>query len=297
MTMPNFLVIGAPKAGTTTLNDALDQHPEIYMSPVKEAGFFWAYGQQIDFRAPGGVNLRNRLVTDLSEYQELFKNVAGQKAIGEASVRYLASPQAPGLIRQFIPGARLIASLRQPADRAFSEFSHQLRDGIEPCKSFAEAIQQERRGERDHWIACRYLHLGFYARSLKRYLEFFDRKQLHISLLEDLQANPQGLMQELFQFLEVDDSFTPDLSHKHNVSGVIRNPALRYLWTRSKNLRAGLRRFLPPGFRHAASEWVIQDLIKLPFPPELRAELTDYYRQDILQLQDLIQRDLSHWLQ
>jgi hypothetical protein len=297
MTMPNFLVIGAPKAGTTTLNDALSQHPEIYMSPVKEAGFFWAYNQPIDFRAPGAVNLRNRLVTDLISYQELFKDVAGQKAIGEASVRYLASPQSPSLIRQFVPHARLIASLRQPADRAFSEFSHQLRDGIEPCKTFAEAIEQERRGARDHWIACRYLHLGFYARSLKRYLENFDRAKLHISLLEDLQTDPQGLMRELFSFLEVEETFTPDLSHKHNVSGVIRNPALRFVWTRSKNLRASLRRFLPPRFRHTASEWVIQDLVKLPFHPELRAELTDYYRQDILQLEDLIQRDLSHWLQ
>jgi len=297
MPMPNFLVIGAPKAGTTTLNDALSQHPQIYMSPVKEAGFFWAYNQPIDFLAPGALNLRNRVVTDLKTYQELFKHVAGQKAIGESSVRYLASPQSPGLIRQFIPSARLIVSLRHPADRAFSEFGHQLRDGIEPCKSFAEAIEQERRGERDHWMACRYLHLGFYARSLKRYLEYFDRAQLHISLLEDLQSGPDDLMRNLFRFLEVEDTFTPDLSHKHNVSGVIRNPALRFVWTRSKEIRAGLRRFLPPQFRHAASEWIIQDLVKLPFPADLRSELTEYYRQDILQLQDLIQRDLSHWLQ
>jgi hypothetical protein len=296
MTLPNFLVIGAPKAGTTTLNYALGQHPQIYMSPVKEAGFFWADGQQIDFQAPGAINLRNRLVTDLASYQALFDGAAGQPAIGESSVRYLASPQSPGLIRQFIPAARLIASLRQPADRAFSEYSHQLRDGIEPCQSFAEAIQQEHRGERDHWMACRYLPLGFYARSLKRYLKLFDRSQIHISLLEDLQTDPQGLLRGLFRFLEVDQSFTPDLSHKHNVSGVIRNPVVRLIWTRSKNIRAGLRRFTPPQFRHAASEWVIQDLVKLPFPPDLRLELTEYYRQDILQLQDLIQRDLSGWL-
>ncbi len=131
---------------------------------------------------------------------------------------------------------------------------------------------------------------------MKRYLELFDHSQLHISLLEDLQTDPQGLMRELFRFLEVDESFAPDLSHKHNVSGVIRNPALRFIWTRSKNMRAGLRRFTPPRFRHAASEWVIQDLVRLPFPPDLRLELTEYYRQDILQLQDLIQRDLSGWL-
>ncbi len=296
MTLPNFLIIGAPKAGTTTLNFALAQHPEVYMCPVKEAGFFWAYGQDIRLQGQGFEKLLNRLVTDLDEYQKLFDGVTTQKAIGESSVRYLASPQSPQLIHRFIPHAKLIVILRQPAERAFSAFAHNLRDGLESCADFAEAIAQDRQGLRDNWLFCRYLNRGFYSQSLKRYLEYFDRSQLHISLMEDLKDDPYGLMRSLFQFLEVDDAFVPDLTHKHNVSGVIRNPLLRFLWTRSNRLRVALRPYLPPRLRHAAFEWVIQDVEKLPFPAELRAELTEYYRQDILQLQDLLQRDLSHWL-
>jgi Sulfotransferase family len=297
MTLPNFFIIGAPKAGTTTLNFVLDQHREVFMCPVKETGFFWAYNQNIRLEGIGSEKLLNRLVKDLNEYQGLFRRVTDQKAIGESSVRYLSSQQTPGLIHRFVPDARLIVSLRQPAERAFSAFAHNLRDGLEPCSDFAQAIDQDRGGVRDGWLFCRYLANGFYYRAIKRYLEYFDISQLHISLLEDLIQEPTSLMKDIFRFLGVDDSFPPDLSHKHNVSGVIRNPVKRTLWRRSNRLRVALRPFLPPKMRHSAFEWVIRDLDKLKIPPDQRKELTEYYRQDILQLQDLIQRDLSHWLE
>lgn len=296
MTLPNFLIIGAPKAGTTTLNFVLEQHPQVFMCPVKEAGFFWAYGTDVHLQGQGYEKLLNRLVTDPDAYRELFKGSSGKKAVGESSVRYLASPQSPELIHRFIPDARLIVSLRQPADRAFSAFTHNLRDGLETCTNFADAIAEDRSGVRNDWLFCRYLNRGYYFRSLSRYLEYFDRSQIHISLLEDLKEDPQGLMRDLYRFLDVDESFVPDLSHRHNASGIIRNPLLRAVWTRSSRLRVALRPYLPPRLRHAAFEWVIQDLEKLSYPAEQRAELTEIYREDILHLQDLIDRDLTHWL-
>ncbi len=296
MTLPNFLIIGAPKAGTTSLHYLLSQHPQIFMCPVKEAGFFWAYQQDIHLSGPGVAKLHNRLISERDEYEKLFEGAAGHPAIGESSVRYLSAPSAPPTIHRLAPQARLIVSLRQPAERAFSAFTHNLRDGLEPCTSFPEAIAQDRSGARDSWLFCRYLDRGFYYQSLKRYLEYFPRQQIHISLLEDLKSDAPGLMGSLLRFLQVDESFTPDLSHQHNASGIIRNPVLRFLWTRSNQLRASLRPLLPPRLRHAAFEWVIQDLEKVPFPADQRAELTEFYRQDILQLQDLIDRDLSHWL-
>lgn len=296
MTLPNFLVIGAPKAGTTTINYVLDQHPQVFMCPVKESGFFWAYGQNFHHQGYGAEKLINRLVTDIEAYQKLFAGVTDERAIGEASVRYLYMPQTPAIIHKIIPHAKMIAILRHPAEQAFSAFMNNLRDGWEPCATFEEAVAQERQGLRDEWFSFRYLRQGFYFRSLKNYLEFFSPTQLHISLFEDLQQDPQGLMRSIFRFLEVDEDFVPDFSHKHNVSGIIRNPILRFLWTRTNRMRAKLRPLLPPGWRHAISEWVFRDLQKLTISPEMRAELTEYYREDILQLQDLIRRDLSHWL-
>src|ERR687894_3261543 len=115
MTMPNFFIIGAQKAGTTSLYYYLKQHPQIYMSPRKEPHFF--KGMHSELRKSGrGLPP----VTDLGDYQALFRGVTDEKAIGEASASYLYSPKAPALIKSSIPDAKLIAVLRNPADRAYS---------------------------------------------------------------------------------------------------------------------------------------------------------------------------------
>lgn len=294
--LPNFLIIGAPKAGTTSLFYYLDAHPEVYLCPVKEVGFFWAYGANVQLSGPGKERLKNRLVDDLEHYQQLFNAVRGEKAIGEASVRYLNNPRSPELIHQFIPDARLIVSLRQPADRAFSAFVHNRQDGVEPCSDFTEALAQERQGVRDGWTQARYLHNGLYAQSLKRYLARFNRQQLHISLFEDLKDDPNELMRSIFCFLQIDPSITPNTSQRHNASGLIRNPALRMLYARLSKLRASVRPLIHPKLRHRITEWMLKDAEKPQFPPEVRVELTEFYHSEIEELQDLLQRDLSHWL-
>ena len=118
MTMPNFLIVGAQKAGTTSLHYYLKQHPQIYMSLRKEPHFF--EGMHWDFYRPGRIMLP---VTDLADYQALFEGVTDEKAIGEASASYLYSPKAPTLIKRSIPDARLIAILRNPADRSVLQLS------------------------------------------------------------------------------------------------------------------------------------------------------------------------------
>jgi hypothetical protein len=296
MTLPNFLIIGAAKGGTTTIFNVLKQHPEVYLHPIKEVGFFWAYGQEVIIQGPGADLLKHRIVNNLDQYQALFSH-ANRKAVGEATVRYLSDPRSPGLIHQFIPEAKLIVSLRQPADRAFSAFVRNLRDGLETIHDFASAVDAERQGLRSGWVFGGYLEKGFYSKLISRYLEYFDRSQLNVSLIEDLRDDPQNLMHGIFQFLDIDAAFQGDLTHRYNVSGVIRNPLLRLIWTRSNQLKSIIRPLMPARLRQKASEWMIRDLEKPQFPPEIRAELTEYYRQDIEQLQDLLGRDLSHWLQ
>jgi hypothetical protein len=241
--------------------------------------------------------LKHRVINDLDRYQELFDDADDQKALGEATARYLAHPRSPELIHQFIPNAKLIASLRQPAERAFSAFVRRRRDGMEPCADFATAIQEEKQGLRKDWTYGGYLEKGLYYAALKRYLLYFEREQMHISLMEDLQDDPKALLKSIFHFLGTDEDFVPsDISHRHNPSGIIRNPALRALWTGSSQLRALVRPLSKESTRHAVFEWLARDVEKPQFPPQVRAELTEYFREDILQLQDLIERDLSHWL-
>jgi hypothetical protein len=296
MVLPDFLLVGAPKAGTTTINIALNQHPEIFMCPVKESGFFWAYGDVAPIQGPGAAVTQNRVIRDLPGYQKLFSGVRSEKRVGEASVRYISHPRAPQTIHQFVPQAQIIAVLRQPADRAFSSYLHALREGVEPCSRFSDAINQERQGLRDAWNTVRHLHPGFYYEYLTRFLEYFKMERIFIPLFEDLGDNAPNLIANVFRFLNVDDTFETDLTHRHNASGVIRNPISRWLWAKSSRLRMLIRPYLDSELKHSIYEWIIRDIQKPKLEPELRAEITEIYRQDIEQLQDLIQRDLTHWL-
>ena len=133
MTMPNFLIIGAMKSGTTALYYYLEQHPDIYMSPVKEPNFFSSHKQE---------NAADT-VTEFGIYRQLFSGGSGKKAIGEASHSYLYEPGAAAEIRRYIPEAKLIAILRNPIERAYSHFLHMVRSGTEPLDDFARALQED----------------------------------------------------------------------------------------------------------------------------------------------------------
>ena len=291
MTMPNFFIVGAQKAGTTSLYHYLDQHPQVFMSPRKEPHFF--EGMHQEFRRPGR---RNAPVSDPAEYQALFEGASGERAIGEASASYLYSPRAPGLINGSVPDARIIAVLRHPADRAYSNYLHCVQVGREPLGSFAEALQAEQSRMRDKWGPLWYYkHKGFYHAQVKRYFDTFGRGHVGVWLYEDLRNDPLGTLREVFRFLDIDERFVPDASMEYNPSGVPRVGRL-YKGVRTLTARnpALVERVLPARVRGYVKRRI---LVKPPpFPPEVRRQLTYSYKEDILRLQDLIGRDLSIWL-
>lgn len=301
MTFPNFLVIGAAKSGTSSLFRYLGQHPQIYTPPRKEPGFFAFEGQPVCFAGPGDER-RNRLaVTDLPSYQALFKGVTTQKAYGEASVVYLYSPTAPDRIKFYVPEVKLIALLRNPVERAFSSFSHLIRDGREPLPNFADALQAEEARMRANWqYLWHYQHLGFYYAQLSRYVERFPRAQLAVYTFDQFSTDPLGTLREIFHFLDVDSSFAPDISRRLNRSGMPKSKQLHRYLMRPRLNRSLLRRSLPPALRRwvydTVMQWNITSSAKLEFPEETRRYLIDLYREDILELQTLIQKDLSRWL-
>ena len=298
MTMPNFLVIGAAKAGTTSLYSYLKDHPQIYMSPHKEPRFFALEGEPIDFQGPGDLT-RFRFVTDIESYHALFEGVSNEVAVGEASPWYLYVPKAPERIRHHIPNARLIAILREPVERAYSNFLHAVREGLEPLTDFTQAMKAEENRIRNNWsYRWHYKQKGFYYVQLKRYYELFDRDQIRLYLYDDFMTNPINLLQDIFRFLGVDDTFVPDTSQKHNVSLIPRNKALDKLFRQPNSMKSVLKPFLPSRLRQQVKTNLINlNLQKKPqLLPEVRKQLLDEYREDILRLQELIQRDLSRWL-
>ncbi len=189
MTLPNFLIIGAAKSGTTSLYVYLMQHPEIYMSPVKETHFFSFDSESKMTKGPG--DPIHKAITDFNEYQALFDGVTDEKAIGEASTSYLYRPEAPGRIHKILPDAKLIAILRNPADRAFSAYMHVVRDERETAKDFAEALSYEENRKAAGWEPIwHFTSVGHYYEHLKRYYDLFHPDQIKVYLHEDLNDHP-----------------------------------------------------------------------------------------------------------
>lgn len=299
MTMPNFLIIGTAKAGTTSLHGYLKQHPQIYMSPAKEPKFFAFEGEKLDFREPGDAKEPESIVTNIEAYRALFREVADEVAIGEASTVYLYSSKAPERIKYYIPNVKIITILRDPVERAYSNFLHLVNQGREPLTDFAQAIEkEEERILNNWWVFWHYRQRGLYSVQLKRYFDLFDKSQIKVYLYEDFQTDATKMLKDIFRFLEVDEAFIPNLSEKVRQSRrVPKNKVLHALLTQPNLVKSILKPLFPTGMRQqVATSLKNKNLVKPKLTPEVRRQLVENYREDILKLQDLIQRDLSKWL-
>jgi hypothetical protein len=297
VTLPNFLIIGAGRSGTTSLYEYLRQHPDVFMSDVKEPNYFAFMNGDLPVRGQHARWVREHAVTTREAYEKLFASAGSAKAIGEASPIYLNHPAVPERIRMALPGVRLMTILRNPVERAYAGWLGLRRDGNEPATTFEEALNSEAARQREGWSpSARLVRNGLYHQMLSRYFELFPRHRIRVYLFEDLIRDPNGLLRDLFTFLDVDPTFVPDLSRRYGATGIVRNPLLRVLWRNSHVPRRLLRPVLPRRWRDAGFAWVTQDLVKPPLAPATRAALMERFRPDIVALQDLIGRDLSGWL-
>jgi len=297
MTMPNFLIIGAAKCGTSSVYHYLRQNPEIYMSPIKEPHFFALEGQTTRFGGPDDGMLRNG-ITRMEDYRTLFQNASTERVIGEASTSYLYDPIAPRRIRHHLADVKLVVILRNPVDRAYSNFLYMSKRQLEPLPDFERALQEEDIRIRDHWSpGWHYRQRGFYFRQLRRYFELFNARQIGIWLFDDLLADPAGLVQGVSRFLGIETTYTPNVFDKHNVSGLPRIRLLHRLLIKSKPFKGIVKPLLPATVRNRISK-LLRGLYvaKPPLPVRIRKQLINEYREDVLKLEDLIQRDLSDWL-
>jgi hypothetical protein len=283
MQLPNFLIAGAVKSGTTSLNYYLKQHPDIYMSPFKEPRFF-AYD-------PGdsGHSSENGLsfpIRTLAQYSDLFSGVTGEKAIGEASPHYMISPVAPRHIHELLPNVRLIFSLRHPVKRAYSVYWHQVRLGNEQ-RPVEQAFT-----EQDHRVRN-----GRYYSLLTPWYDRFDASQIKVILFEELVSRPMQVLDELYRFLDVQTGFVPDLTIR-NKGGAMKNERFGLLMEKIKAhpIRQTLDPYLPDGLRSMAADLRNKNFAETPpMPQELEKRLRDYYGGEIAQLEQLLNRDLSGW--
>ncbi|MBZ0290268.1 MAG: sulfotransferase, partial [Anaerolineae bacterium] len=295
-----------PKAGTTSLDHYLRQHPQIFMSPKKEPHFFCFENGLPRFTGPHDDQVwRELAVTDLAAYQALFREGLSCAARGEASTNYLYyhAVAAPN-IKAYLPDVRLIAVLRNPADRAFSAYQHRRRDFRDPAPTFEAALALEDERIAQGWEpGAHYFRGGLYAAALKTYYAHFDPSQIRVYIYEqDIERDLANTLRDIFRFLQVDEQSPIDVSDRLNASGVIQSRWLRALrWLALyTDVVKGVKRILPPALVEPARRRFRQtqqaSAKRETIPPETRRRLLEHYREDIMQTQALIGRDLRSWL-
>ena len=312
MTMPTFLIIGAMKGGTTTLYRLLDQHPEIYMSPVKEPNFYAYRNGRPKLGHPAGLPYPVWIVdtpdaaqhamelavdaasfTTLPAYKRLWRDTSAPQR-GEASVLYLYLPHVAESIASMNPDMKLIAILRNPVDRAYSHFLMARRMGREPIASFAEAMEAEAsRLAQNYDPFWHYRSLGHYATQLERYFKVFDRSQILILLNDDLRKDLGTQYARLLHFLEVDASFKPGPKREYGTGGQPKNTWLYRLATSPSSAKDWFKRVVPRQYQASIMNRLV--LSKPELEIELRQQLARSYHDDITRLEELIGRDLSGW--
>lgn len=300
MNLPNFLVIGAARSGSTALFDYLSQHPEIFVSDPKEPHFFAFDDGRPDFTGPGDEEVINRVaVTGEDAYRALFRGSGDARAVGEGSVSYLYYPRAPRNIRRRVPEARLVCILRNPADRAYSAFRFTRARMHEPLPDFREALaREEERIEAGWHHIWHYRRMGRYHEQLRRFYRVFDEERTRIYRFEDFVRDPSPVLRDCFEFLKVDPDFRPRRRPVTVPSGEPRLEALQRYLLEAAPVKRMVKRIVPGELRRWLSRRIRKaNLRKPPMDPEIRRELLDDYREGIHALSYLTGRDFTGWLE
>ena len=276
---PNFLVVGAAKAGTTWLYSCLEEHPEIFVPKSKELHFF-SYPRLYE--------------KGVEWYESFFSACTTEKTVGEVSTSYLPSSEAPARIHAYNPDVRLVFILRHPIKRAYSHYCMDMRIG-KVSRDINSGLT----------LKCPYVAWGLYFQQITRFMNLFPQSQIKIFLFEDIKNNQAKLLHDLYSYLEVDSSIQPPsmLEPKNTKRSLPKFPALyNQLRKVSENIAANSKygRDLITQLRFKGYFELFHQLNKGAQFPKLSQEtekrLAEYYYQDVLALSKLLGRDLSHWI-
>lgn len=302
--MPDFLIIGAGKSGTTSLDNYLRQHQALFMAPVKEPNFFgYEMNDEEDFsNDPAELKNYRQSVTDLAAYLNLFEASEVGQLKGETSNSYLYQPDAPSRIMHYIPNVKLIAVLRQPAKRLWSRYLHLSRDNRLPSERFADCMDRNS----IWWKRNDLISEGFYFKNLSRFYDMFPASQIRVYLTEELNHSGEKVLQNIFEFLGVDASVKPKMGVRFNQSGLVKDQRLHKIIGENGQMQRVAKYVLGSTYKAARENQLLQKMItslrskNLEHPkmdPKIeRFLLGEVYGEDIRKLQSLLQRDLSNWL-
>jgi len=296
--LPNFLIVGAAKCGTSSLHNYLNQHPDVFMPSYNEQGM---KAKEPRFLIKDLVKDRlHNGVWDLESYQALFNNVVNEKAIGESTVLYLYYyNEAIKNIKKYLgDDVKIIIMLRNPVDRAFSAYTHVSRSLKEPL-SFEEALEvEENRLENDITLTpmVMYKDMGLYHNMVSAYIENF--KNVHVVMHEDFLQNTKAVVKLTLAFLGILRSVELDTDSKYNVGGKSwRFSFLKQFFMKDNVIKKELRVIFPKTLRkrfRVFLEYFLKEKVK-PIKPGTKKELISFFRSDVEKLEKLFNIDLKNW--
>ncbi|MGB3633068.1 MAG: sulfotransferase domain-containing protein [Rubrobacteraceae bacterium] len=295
MKKPDFFIVGAPKCGTTAMNEYLKEHPEIFVPHRKEPHFFGG-----DLHGPA-------FIRDKEEYLSLFSDATNEHRVGEASVWYLYSNRAAQEIKRFNPHSRIIAMLRDPVEMMYSLHSHWFYSGNEDIASFAEALEAEEERKQGLRISERttfaeglfYRDAASYAKQLQRYYETFEKENIHVVIYDDLKHDTPGVYEKVLGFLGVDTDFRPEF-RTINANKMVRNTTLHEFANRPPQAARNLVRSFAPltvrrGLGRILKRYNTKPGTRATMDISLERRLRDEFTEEIERLGALLNRDLIAW--
>ncbi len=283
---PNFFIVGAPKAGTTSMHNYLNQHPEIFMSEVKEPHYF---------TDPNWLKQHPTLIRDKKKYLSLFENVKNEKIIGESSAGYLADPKAAQSIHEKSANAHILICIRDPVERMFSHFLMNIRKNWD--RSLHDEIQQTleiaNKKKRIHHL----LNHSLYSEKVQRYLDIFGKNKVKIIIFEEFIKNPNEILKEIFEFLGLDES---KLDIKLAIYNKYEN--LGHLQPRGTSSETLLKnkvitkigtKILPESIKKSLKQKLLEKKYEKPImDPQDIIDLKNYFNEDVQKLQKILGKKL-----
>lgn len=292
-TLPNILIVGAAKSGTTSLHNYLNQHPDIFMCSPKEPHFL--INQEIGVeRIPIGVS-------EFKRYQNLFSKGKTCKYRGESSVMYLMFPEIviPKIKKLLGEDVKIIIMLRNPVDRAYSGYQHNKRYNVNENLAFDDAwnICEERYHKvKSMTPATRYQELGMYYKQVKSFMSAF--KNVHVIIYDDYQEDINKCLEKVFDFLSI-NNLNLDTTTRHMVGGwEWKDGRMKHLLIKKNIFRSIVKRIV---FSSKLRKWmrkVIHKTHTKPIPKissRVKRKLKEYYKEDVTRLSYLLERDLNYW--
>lgn len=309
MNSPNFFIIGVVKGGTTSLYNYLQQHSDVYFSPIKETNFFSRF--DIDesklikeYASDIKINLKKYFangmkevvhiahIKNIKDYNSLFSQVNNEKVIGEISNSYTICPQAVEEINKFNPNAKLLIMLRNPISRIWSQYLMNLREGKTLEKDFIKEIEKDYKKKDKGWgVNHQYLELGLYYEQIRKVLKYFPKEQFKIMFFEDYVNNSESVIHEICNYLEIDPNQNIDFKDRHNAASLPRSKAVNVFL-----VKTGLLKQLKNLFGREMRQKLKGLLYSTNNIPKIKAEqrkyLIDFYQKDVENLSSLLNVDL-----